>query len=93
MGDNNFEASKQVFQIAKAVGWVPERADTKRTYLHLNRRIPNELKFDLNCLLFTHGKLCQQCTKGGGNKQKRESKDNSCPLLNYCKISKSELNS
>ncbi|XP_058195026.1 putative DNA glycosylase At3g47830 [Rhododendron vialii] len=90
---DDFPVDTHVFQIAKAVGWVPEQADTKKTYLHLNRRIPNELKFDLNCLLFTHGKLCQQCTKGGGTKQKRESDDNSCPLLSYCNISKSEFNS
>ncbi|KAH7859035.1 hypothetical protein Vadar_030698 [Vaccinium darrowii] len=51
---DDFPVDTHIFQIAKAVGWVPERADTKRTYLHLNQRIPNELKFDLNCLLFTH---------------------------------------
>ncbi|KAL7222908.1 hypothetical protein ACSBR1_024569 [Camellia fascicularis] len=90
---DDFPVDTHVFQIAKAIGWVPEAADTKKTYLHLNRRIPNELKFDLNCLLFTHGKLCQKCTKRGGNPQKRESYDNSCPLLNYCDISKSECNS
>ncbi|XP_028090478.1 putative DNA glycosylase At3g47830 isoform X1 [Camellia sinensis] len=90
---DDFPVDTHVFQIAKAIGWVPEAADTKKTYLHLNRRIPNELKFDLNCLLFTHGKLCQKCTKRGGNPQKRESYGNSCPLLNYCDISKSECNS
>lgn len=73
----------QVFEIAKAIGWVPEGADRNKTYLHLNQRIPNELKFDLNCLLFTHGKLCRKCTKKGGNQQSKESCDNSCPLLNY----------
>ncbi|XP_059642151.1 putative DNA glycosylase At3g47830 [Cornus florida] len=89
---DDFPVDTHVFQIAKAVGWVPAAADTKKTYLHLNRRIPNELKFDLNCLLFTHGKLCQKCTKKGGNQPKKESRDNSCPLLNYCKNSKLECN-
>lgn len=77
----------QVFQIAKAIGWVPAVADTKKTYLHLNQRIPNELKFDLNCLLFTHGKLCHKCTEKGDNQQRGESHDNSCPLVKYCKKS------
>ncbi|KVH89123.1 DNA glycosylase [Cynara cardunculus var. scolymus] len=27
--------------IAKAIGWVPIEANTKRTYLHLTTRIPN----------------------------------------------------
>lgn len=71
----------QVLQIAKAIGWVPAVADTKKTYLHLNQRIPDELKFDLNCLLFTHGKICKKCTSKRCNQE--ESESDSCPLLNY----------
>ncbi|XP_020537413.1 putative DNA glycosylase At3g47830 isoform X1 [Jatropha curcas] len=81
---DDFPVDTHVFDIAKAIGWVPEVADRNKTYLHLNQRIPNELKFDLNCLLFTHGKLCRRCTKKGGGRQRKESRDNSCPLLNYC---------
>ncbi|KAK2965131.1 hypothetical protein RJ640_005294 [Escallonia rubra] len=81
------DASIQVFQIAKSIGWVPAVADTKKTYLHLNLRIPNELKFDLNCLIFTHGKACQKCIKKESKQPKKESVDNSCPLLDYCKNS------
>ncbi|GJR81233.1 putative DNA glycosylase [Tanacetum coccineum] len=51
---DDFPVDTHVFQIAKAIGWVPLDADTPKTYLHLNMRIPDELKFDLNCLLFTH---------------------------------------
>ncbi|KAI3761346.1 hypothetical protein L1987_51759 [Smallanthus sonchifolius] len=51
---DDFPVDTHVFQIAKAIGWVPMEADTKRAYLHLNTRIPNELMFDLNCLLFIH---------------------------------------
>ncbi|VVA16964.1 PREDICTED: DNA glycosylase [Prunus dulcis] len=85
---NSFRHSNflmQVFEIAKAMSWVPVEADRNKTYLHLNQRIPNELKFDLNCLLFTHGKLCRKCIKKGGNQQGKESHDNSCPLLRYRK--------
>ncbi|KAJ9163706.1 hypothetical protein P3X46_023345 [Hevea brasiliensis] len=80
---DDFPVDTHVFEIAKAIGWVPGVADRNKAYLHLNQRIPNELKFDLNCLLFTHGKLCRKCTKKGGNQQRKESRDNSCPLLNY----------
>lgn len=76
----------QVFEIAKAVGWVPAVADRNKTYLHLNKRIPNELKFDLNCLLFTHGKACRKCTKKGGLHITKELHDY-CPLLHYCRDS------
>ncbi|KAL5813950.1 hypothetical protein ACOSQ4_024591 [Xanthoceras sorbifolium] len=80
---DDFPVDTHVFEIAKAIGWVPAVADRNKTYLHLNQRIPNELKFDLNCLLFTHGKLCRNCIKKGVNQQRKESQDDSCPLLNY----------
>ncbi|KAF3943227.1 hypothetical protein CMV_030193 [Castanea mollissima] len=63
---DDFPVDTHVFEIAKAIGWVPALADRNETYLHLNQRIPNELKFDLNCLLYTHSKLCRKCTKKVG---------------------------
>ncbi|XP_065876442.1 putative DNA glycosylase At3g47830 [Euphorbia lathyris] len=81
---DDFPVDTHVFEIAKAIGWVPEVADRNKTYLHLNQRIPNDLKFDLNCLLYTHGKLCRNCTKKGLNQHRKESNDDSCPILNYC---------
>ncbi|KAM3703826.1 hypothetical protein ACJW31_04G127700 [Castanea mollissima] len=77
--------------ITKAIGWVPALANKNKTYLHLNQRIPNELKFDLNCLLYTHGKLCRKCTKKVVKQQRKESHEISCPLLNYCKNSLYEI--
>lgn len=76
---------KTIFEIAKTMGWVPAVADRNKTYLHLNQRIPDELKFDLNCLLYTHGKLCSNCSSKRGNKQQKKFNDSSCPLLNYNK--------
>ncbi|WCJ36030.1 DNA glycosylase superfamily protein [Euphorbia peplus] len=81
---DDFPVDTHVFEIAKAIGWVPEAADRNKTYLHLNQRIPDDLKFDLNCLLYTHGKLCRNCTKKGLNQHRKETQDESCPILNYC---------
>ncbi|KAL3512941.1 hypothetical protein ACH5RR_025658 [Cinchona calisaya] len=78
---DDFPVDTHVFQIAKSVGWIPAVADLKRAYLHLNGHIPNDLKFDLNCLLFTHGKVCRQCSRKGDYKSKKESNDECCPLL------------
>nr|GEX45335.1 putative DNA glycosylase At3g47830 [Tanacetum cinerariifolium] len=78
---DDFPVDTHVFQIAKAIGWVPLDADTPKTYLHLNMRIPDELKFDLNCLLFTHGKACRDCTRKGDKQIKKEI--GVCPLQNY----------
>ncbi|CAA3002648.1 DNA glycosylase At3g47830 [Olea europaea subsp. europaea] len=73
-----------IFQIAKTMGWVPAVADIKKSYIHLNQRIPVDLKFDLNCLLYTHGKACRSCSNRKVGRQKKESNDNACPLLAYC---------
>ncbi|CAK8563073.1 unnamed protein product [Lathyrus sativus] len=82
---DDFPVDTHIFEIAKTMGWVPAVADRNKTYLHLNQRIPDELKFDLNCLLYTHGKLCSKCSSKKGNKQQEKFNDNSCPLLNYYK--------
>ncbi|XP_060204801.1 putative DNA glycosylase At3g47830 [Lycium barbarum] len=78
---DDFPVDTHVFQIAKTLRWVPTAADVKKTYLHLNRRIPDELKFDLNCLIYTHGKVCRECSGKGSDKPKKEHCDKLCPLL------------
>ncbi|VVB15859.1 unnamed protein product [Arabis nemorensis] len=84
---NDFPVDTHVFEISKALGWVPKTADRNKTYVHLNRRIPDELKFDLNCLLYTHGKLCSNCKKNVA-KPKAKAKvvvsTDDCPLLGFC---------
>ncbi|XP_042499456.1 putative DNA glycosylase At3g47830 [Macadamia integrifolia] len=79
---DDFPVDTHVFRITKAIGWVPGQADREKAYLHLNKRIPNELKFDLNCLFVTHGKLCHMCGKKGHNQQ-RISCGRPCPLSKY----------
>uniref|UniRef100_A0A1D1XJX5 Transcriptional activator DEMETER n=1 Tax=Anthurium amnicola TaxID=1678845 RepID=A0A1D1XJX5_9ARAE len=78
---DDFPVDTHVFRIAKAIGWIPAKADRERAYLHLNRRIPDDLKFDLNCLLVTHGKLCRSCSNKGN--EQRRNPCLSCPLTSY----------
>ncbi|KAK7265723.1 hypothetical protein RJT34_33346 [Clitoria ternatea] len=82
---DDFPVDTHIFEIAKTIGWVPAVADRNKSYLHLNQRIPNELKFDLNCLLYTHGKLCHKCSSKRGKQQQKKCNDNICPLLNHYK--------
>ncbi|XP_078175247.1 DNA glycosylase superfamily protein isoform X5 [Carex rostrata] len=80
---------KTVFQITKGIGWIPTTASRETAYLHLNKRIPNELKFDLNCLFVTHGKLCRSCKQ-----QDNKTIDNSsalCPLVNSTYVNRQEM--
>lgn len=76
---NEFPVDTHVFRITKMLGWVPEKADREKAYLHLNHRIPNHLKYDLHCLLVTHGKRCPRCAKGG---RMQKPADGPCPLVN-----------
>ncbi|KAF8052342.1 hypothetical protein N665_1570s0003 [Sinapis alba] len=80
---NDFPVDTHVFEISKALGWVPKTADRNRTYVHLNRRIPDELKFDLNCLLYTHGKLCSNCKKNVVKSKAKVASSDDCPLLRF----------
>ncbi|KAH9619576.1 hypothetical protein KSS87_023541 [Heliosperma pusillum] len=82
---DDFPVDTHILQIAKTLRWVPEVADAKKTYVHLNQRIPKELKFDLNCLLFTHGKMCNRCSTKVGKRDKKENVGKPCPLLSHCK--------
>ncbi|PKU69768.1 putative DNA glycosylase At3g47830 [Dendrobium catenatum] len=78
----DFPVDTHVFRITKAIGWVPMKADREKAYLHLNKRIPNDLKFDLNCLLVSHGKICHRCANKGGD-QPTTGSNASCPLTTY----------
>ncbi|XP_019197189.1 PREDICTED: putative DNA glycosylase At3g47830 isoform X2 [Ipomoea nil] len=88
LNQDDFPVDTHVFQIARTIGWVPAEANVKKTYLHLNQRIPNELKFDLNCLLYTHGKACRECSGKGSYKAEVDSNQQPCPLLKYVSSSK-----
>ncbi|XP_026381751.1 putative DNA glycosylase At3g47830 isoform X1 [Papaver somniferum] len=80
---DDFPVDTHVCRITKAMGWVPASSDREKAYIHLNKRIPDELKFDLNCLFVTHGKLCQRC-KGGEARKNTSHDDQPCPLSIYC---------
>lgn len=75
---DEFPVDTHVFRITKMLGWVPANADREKAYLHLNHRIPNVLKYDLHCLLVTHGKRCPRCAKGG---RSQKPPDGPCPLV------------
>jgi endonuclease-3 len=79
LNQDDFPVDTHVYRITKSLGWVPAEANREKAYLHLNSRIPNYLKFDLNCLLITHGKRCRSCAKG---ERVQQAPDGPCPLVN-----------
>tara|TARA_B100000795_G_scaffold245576_1_gene210765 strand:+ start:50 stop:1048 length:999 start_codon:yes stop_codon:yes gene_type:complete len=78
-----FPVDTHVWRITKALGWVPQAASREKAYEHLNRRIPDDVKFSLHCLLVEHGKCCKRCAKNG---KPRRTVIGPCPL-SFTKIS------
>ncbi|XP_042409704.1 putative DNA glycosylase At3g47830 [Zingiber officinale] len=82
---DDFPVDTHVFRITRDIGWIPIKANREQAYIHLNNKIPNHLKFDLNCLLVTHGRLCHRCSVRRGNQNTEDGPQVSCPLTQYCK--------
>lgn len=78
LGRAEFPVDTHVWRISKQQGWVPASATRETTYEHMNKRVPDALKYDLHCLLVEHGKRCYTCAKGG---KPRFTPLGECPLL------------
>ncbi|XP_073298372.1 putative DNA glycosylase At3g47830 isoform X2 [Primulina huaijiensis] len=80
---DDFPVDTHVSKVNVVVSMDATVQDIKKTYLHLNQRIPDELKFDLNCLLYTHGKACKRCSNRNVGGLENETGEGHCPLLAY----------
>jgi hypothetical protein len=79
LGRPEFPVDTHVWRIARTrLGWAPADATREQTYEHLNRRIPDDAKYDLHVLLVDHGKRCAACVASKGRVQKESHGD--CPL-------------
>ena len=70
-----FPVDTHVWHIAKRLKWVPDTASREDAYLHLNAKVPDDIKFELHVLLVEHGKKCAHCAKA-----RRDSHKLVCPL-------------
>jgi endonuclease III len=73
-----FPVDTHILHISKMLKWVPHAANADLTYLHLNCRVPDDLKYALHVLLVNHGKRCPRCAKGG--RLQLEQQSATCPL-------------
>lgn len=85
LGRAEFPVDTHVWRISKQQGWVPAAATRETTYEHMNKRVPDELKYDLHCLLVEHGKRCLNCAKGG---KPRFTPLGECPLVALARAKK-----
>ena len=60
-----FAVDTHIFRITRALGWVPPHANRVTTQLHLDARVPDQLKHALHVLLIRHGKTCMRCAAQG----------------------------
>ncbi|KAL4426386.1 hypothetical protein ABPG77_004680 [Micractinium sp. CCAP 211/92] len=87
----DFAVDTHVWEITKALGWVPSNASRDQAYDHLNELVPEELRYDLHVLLVRHGKACPHCAKAGSAKHQAAAASGvACPLADL-KPPKSKL--
>jgi len=70
LGRDAFTVDTHVFRLARLLRWVPASADRVRAQLHLDARVPAELKYSLHVLMVAHGRACKECKgnrAGGAN--------------------------
>ncbi|WVQ96910.1 hypothetical protein IAU59_004018 [Kwoniella sp. CBS 9459] len=60
----DFAVDTHVHRITGLLGWRPKNATRDQTYHHLNKKIPDDLKYALHVLFVMHGKRCEDCKAG-----------------------------
>lgn len=61
----SFAVDTHVYRLTGMLGWRPAKATREQTQTHLDRRVPDGLKYPLHVLLIAHGRDCSACKAGG----------------------------
>lgn len=77
LGRDSFAVDTHIYRLSKVLAWIPPRADRILAQAHLDKRIPDDLKYGLHVLLIKHGRICKGCKKIGSGEQ--------CILKTYLK--------
>ncbi|KAK4051521.1 hypothetical protein OIO90_004735 [Microbotryomycetes sp. JL221] len=64
LGRDSFAVDTHVHRLTMSLGWIPPTATRDDAFYHLDKRIPNELKYGLHTQLVRHGRGCSKCTAG-----------------------------
>ncbi|KAI0064428.1 DNA glycosylase [Artomyces pyxidatus] len=67
LGRDAFAVDTHVYRLTKLLGWVPAKADRVHAQMHLDAKLPKELKYGLHVMMVRHGRTCKGC-KGSGSK-------------------------
>lgn len=66
----SFAVDTHIYRISGLCKLRPEKASREKAQAHLDKRVPDEIKFALHYLLIVHGRECGAC-KGNGNPRGR----------------------
>ncbi|KAM0786245.1 hypothetical protein ACM66B_007045 [Microbotryomycetes sp. NB124-2] len=65
LGRDCFAVDTHVHRLTMSLGWIPPTATRDQAFFHLDKKIPNELKYGLHTQLVRHGRGCFKCSANG----------------------------
>ena len=75
-----FAVDTHAMRLSRMLKWLPLNASSEdHAFMHLNKRIPDELKYGLHQAFWHHGQCCVRCQAGTTEKSKGW-KETECPL-------------
>ena len=83
LGRDSFAVDTHIYRLTRLLGWVPQKADRIQAQMHLDVRVPKELKYPLHVLMIQHGRTCKGC------KANRRGGIGECILKEYMRDKKS----
>lgn len=86
-----FAVDTHVMRLSRMLGWLPSNASSEdHAFMHLDKRVPNELKYGLHQAFWHHGQICVRCKAGTTDKTKGWD-DTVCPIEHLVKQSRKSI--
>ena len=77
-----FAVDTHVFRLAKWLQWIPEDCNRDQACLHLDKFIPDDIKFALHQAFWHHGQNCSRC-KARADPKSGEWRDAECVIEEF----------
>jgi endonuclease III len=85
-----FAVDTHVFRLSRMLCWLPLNARHEDyAFMHLDKRIPDELKYGLHQAFWHHGQICVRCKKGTDENTKGW-KETKCPIDRFVNRSRKD---
>ena len=75
-----FAVDTHVMRISRLLRWLPLNASHENhAFMHLDKKVPDELKYGLHQAFWHHGQICVRC-KAGSNSKTKGWNETVCPI-------------